>query len=162
MDSLCKKLKTRVPSCRILTVALDLRSPEACEELVARHVTHHQHIDSLILNHGVQTLVDEIEDLSNEQWLNTFAVNIHPYFYIAKAALKHMPRGGSINMNSSVNHFKGNPKLLDYTATKGAMVGFARALSNAIVDTRGIRVNGEGLGPGQVLPVSLTNPLFQS
>lgn len=142
MDNLCHLLKERAPKCDILRLALDLTTKEACESLVQKHIDHHKKLDTLVLNHGVQEVQEEFEDLSSETWLNTFDVNIHGHFYISKAALPHLKEGSTITMNASVNHFKGHPKLIDYTATKGAMVGFCRALSNALVSKRGIRCNG--------------------
>lgn len=69
-------------------------------------------------------------------------LDIHPFFYLSKAALPHMPPGSSIIYCASVNPFVGHPELVDYTATKGAIIGLMRALSNQVVGERGIRVNG--------------------
>jgi len=147
MDSLLQQIKQRAPKCNILSVASDLTSQPSCEELVSKHLSHHKSLDTLVLNHGTQEVQTDFNDISADQWLNTFDVNIHGHFYTCKAALKHLPKGGTITMNASVNHFKGHPKLIDYTATKGAMVGFARALSNAVVGEKGVRVNVVAPGP---------------
>lgn len=88
-----------------------------------------------------------IEDLSHEQWRHVFDVNIHSFFYLTKNLIPIMPWGGSIINNASINPFVGHPKLLDYTSTKGAIVGFTRALSNQIVKDKGIRVNAVCPGP---------------
>ena len=145
MEDLVKQLSERAPKSKVLTLPLDLSKQSACQELVQKHIERHNTLDTLILNHGLQDVQSDFENISADQWLNTFDVNIHPHFYITKAALKHMPKGSSISMNASINHFKGHPKLIDYTATKGAMVGFARALSNSIIGEKGIRVNGAPL-----------------
>lgn len=142
MDNVIQLLKTRTPKCTFLTLELDLSEESSCTKLVSSHISHHGTLDTLVLNHATQEIQTDFMNISSEQWLNTFSVNIHPYFYISKAALPHMPKGGTITMNASVNPFVGHPKLIDYTATKGAMVAFARALSNSVVGEKGIRVNG--------------------
>lgn len=65
-----------------------------------------------------------------EQWIKTFDINIHPFFYLSKYTLPHMTRGDTIIACASVNPYIGRPDLLDYTSTKGAIVAFTRALSN--------------------------------
>jgi NAD(P)-dependent dehydrogenase (short-subunit alcohol dehydrogenase family) len=142
MDDVKRLIAERAPKCRVVCIPLDLVKNESCQSLIEQHVKAHGKLDTLVLNHGTQEVQDEIEDLSEEQWLHTFDVNIHPFFYLCKSGIQHMPRGATIIMNASVNPFKGHPKLMDYTATKGAIVGFARALSNNILKSRGIRVNG--------------------
>ncbi|GAW08493.1 short-chain dehydrogenase reductase family [Lentinula edodes] len=85
--------------------------------------------------------------LTASQWEDTFALNIHSYFHITKAALPYMPRGGSIINMASINAFVGRDDLLDYTSTKGAVVSFTRGLSNQVVGEKGIRVNAIYPGP---------------
>ncbi|KAG8898775.1 hypothetical protein FRB99_007175 [Tulasnella sp. 403] len=145
--NLVAEIQKRAPRANVLPLSLDLSERSACEALVQKHLEFHGSLNTLVLNHGIQHVQKDIEELSPEQWLNTFDVNIHPHFYIVHAALGHLSEGSTITMNASVNHFKGHPLLVDYTATKGAMVGFARALSNAIVGKRGIRVNVVAPGP---------------
>jgi len=158
MEHLVQQIKERAPKSNVLTLPLDLSKQSACEELVQKHIAHHKSLDTLILNHGTQSIQEDFEDITDEQWLNTFDVNIHPHFYITKAALKHMPKGGTISMNASINHFKGHPKLIDYTATKGAMVGFARALSNSIIGKKEVRVNVVAPGPIWTPLIAATMP----
>ncbi|KAG8942342.1 hypothetical protein FRC04_003794 [Tulasnella sp. 424] len=143
MQSVLSMIKERAPKVTLNTIALDLTKKENCDQLVKSHVDKFGAVDALVLNHGTQEVQKEFSELSAEQWINTFNVNIHPYFFITQAALPNMKQGSTISMNASVNHFKGHPLLIDYTATKGAMVGFARALSNALVGKKGIRVNGQ-------------------
>ena len=103
---------------------------------------HPRFLHDRVLNHGVQHSNTDITTLKSSDWHETFDTNINSFFYIVKHAVPHMPSGSSITFNASINFAKGHPKLVDYTATKGAIVGFMRALSNQIVAERGIRVNG--------------------
>ena len=102
-----------------------------------------------MLNHGTQEAVEELTKLPMEQWLDVFNTNIHSFFYITKAALPHIPKNSqsTITLCASVNPSVGHPELVDYTATKGAIVGFGRALGNQIVGETGIRVNCVAPGP---------------
>jgi NAD(P)-dependent dehydrogenase (short-subunit alcohol dehydrogenase family) len=92
-------------------------------------------------------MVKDIKDLPEEQWIHTFNINIHSFFYISKYALPHMKEGATIINNASINAYIGRPDLLDYTSTKGAIVSFTRGLSNQYV-SKGIRVNAVAPGPG--------------
>ncbi|KAL1880522.1 hypothetical protein VTK73DRAFT_5722 [Phialemonium thermophilum] len=103
-------------------------------------------IDILFNNAATQTVVEDIQDLSEDQWVNTFNNNMHPYFFVSKYALPHMKPGATIINNTSINAYIGRPDLLDYTSTKGAIVSFTRGLSNQYV-SRGIRVNAVAPGP---------------
>lgn len=83
-----------------------------------------------------------------DQWELTFATNIHPYFYLAKYAIPHLLKnpGSTIINNASINAYVGHPGLLDYSATKGAIVSFTRGLSNQYI-SKGLRVNAVAPGP---------------
>lgn len=95
--------------------------------------------------------------LSRDQWLHTFATNIHPLFFLSKYCLPHMQRGSTIINNASINAYIGRPDLLDYTSTKGAIVSFTRGLSNQFV-SKGIRVNAIAPGPvwTPLIPATMT------
>lgn len=99
-----------------------------------------------------QMMVEDIADLSEDQWVHTFDINMHAYFYMAKYALRHMQRGSVIINNASINAYIGRPDLLDYTSSKGAIVSFTRGLSNQYI-SKGIRVNAVAPGPGEFVPV---------
>jgi len=128
-------------------ISTDLTSQTNCKKVVdeALRIFGGQ-IDILFNNAAYQMMVDDIKDLTEDQWLHTFATNIHPYFYLAKYVLPHMKRGCTIINNASINAYTGRPDLLDYTSTKGAIISFTRGLSNQQVGN-GIRVNAIAPGP---------------
>jgi len=103
-------------------------------------------IDVLVNNAAVQWPRSEIEDITLEQIERTFRTNIYAYFLFIQAALRHMPEGGAIVNTTSVTAYRGSPHLLDYSATKGAIVSLTRSLSQSLVE-RKIRVNGVAPGP---------------
>ncbi|TAQ90184.1 hypothetical protein B7494_g1486 [Chlorociboria aeruginascens] len=127
-------------------VSADLKSQQACKDVVAKALEKMGGIDILVLNHGRQMMKETIAELSEEQWLDTFDTNIHPFFYLSKYTLPHLARGSTIITCASVNPYVGRPDLLDYTSTKGAIVAFTRALSNQQLEN-GIRVNAVCPGP---------------
>ena len=90
-------------------------------------------LDTLICSHGDRDAVSGVAGLSSKHWVNTFDTNIHSFFYLIKAAIPHLEksptRQPTIVFNDSINAFKGHPGLVDYTATKGAILGFARPLN---------------------------------
>lgn len=88
-------------------------------------------------------------DLSSEQWVDTFNTNIHSFFYIVKASVPHLEKSPfpTITFNASINPAIGHPELLDYTATKGAIYGFMRGLSNQVLPSKNIRCNVVAPGP---------------
>ena len=92
-----------------------------------------------------QDTVSEITELDSKHWLDTFDTNIHSFFYLTKAAIPHLQKSPTkqptIVFNDSINAFKGHPDLVDYTATKGAILGFARSLNAQLTGKTGIRVN---------------------
>jgi NAD(P)-dependent dehydrogenase (short-subunit alcohol dehydrogenase family) len=103
-------------------------------------------LDILVNNAAEQHPQDSIEKISADQLERTFRTNIFSFFFMTKAALSHLGEGGAIINTASVTAYKGNPQLLDYSATKGAIVAFTRALSKSLVE-KGIRVNGVAPGP---------------
>jgi NAD(P)-dependent dehydrogenase (short-subunit alcohol dehydrogenase family) len=105
-----------------------------------------ERIDVLINNAAAQWPQESIEDISLEQLDKTFRTNIYSYFLFTQAVLPHMGEGGSIVNSTSVTAYRGSPKLIDYSATKGAIVAYTRSLASALVE-RGIRVNGVAPGP---------------
>ncbi|CZR60392.1 probable 3-oxoacyl-[acyl-carrier-protein] reductase [Phialocephala subalpina] len=131
---------------KVTLISADLRSQQACKNIVEKAIEAMGKINILCLNHGTQMMRETIAELPEEQWLDTFAVNIHPFFFISKYALPQMSRGDTIVTCASVNPYIGRPDLLDYTSTKGAIVAFTRGLANQLVE-KGIRVNCVCPGP---------------
>lgn len=131
---------------RCLTVAGDLRE-EAFSAAVVDQTRHaFGHIDILVNNAGVQFAQYSILDVSAEQLDITFRTNIFSFFYMTKAVLPHLKAGDAIINTASITAYQGNDLLIDYSATKGAIVSFTRSLSLSLVKC-GIRVNAVAPGP---------------
>ncbi|KHN96818.1 3-oxoacyl-(acyl-carrier-protein) reductase [Metarhizium album ARSEF 1941] len=126
--------------------AADLVDRENCQQAVDFALETMGGIDILFNNAAYQMMVEDILDLPDDQWVHTFDVNMHSYFYMAKYSLKHMKAGSVIINNASINAYIGRDDLLDYTSSKGAIVSFTRGLSNQYI-SRGIRVNAVAPGP---------------
>lgn len=131
---------------RAIAIAGDVGNEAFCQEAVARTVDELGRLDVLVNNAGEQHPQAKIEDITIDQLERTFRTNIFSMFFLAKASLPHMEAGSSIINTASVTAYRGSPKLLDYSATKGAIVAFTRSLAKAVVD-RGVRVNGVAPGP---------------
>ncbi len=130
-----------------IAIAGDLASEAHCREVVDETVSRFGRLDILVNNVAEQHEVDDLAELAAEQLERTFKTNVFSYFYMAKAALPHLEKaGGNIVNTTSVTAYKGSPKLLDYSSTRGAIVAFTRSLAVALVG-RGIRVNGVAPGP---------------
>ncbi|KAL4920259.1 hypothetical protein BDW62DRAFT_177029 [Aspergillus aurantiobrunneus] len=125
------------------TLAVDLRRKENCRKVVETALQSLGGIDILVNNAGTQEMIGDIKDLDEAQWESTFDTNIHPVYYLSKYTLPHLKSGSTIINCASVNPYIGRPDLLDYTATKGAIVAFTRGLSNQQC-SKGIRVNAVG------------------
>ncbi|MDQ0086992.1 NAD(P)-dependent dehydrogenase (short-subunit alcohol dehydrogenase family) [Paenibacillus anaericanus] len=104
-------------------------------------------LDILINNAAEQHPQQDITDITAQQLEKTFRTNIFSMFYLTQAAMPHLKKGSSIINTASVTAYKGNPTLIDYSSTKGAIVSFTRALSMNIVGKKGIRVNAVAPGP---------------
>ncbi len=124
----------------------DLGMEQTCEAVVAGTVTKMGKLDILVNNAGEQHPQESIADISREQLEKTFRTNVFAYFFLAREALKHLQPGGVIINSTSVTAYRGSPHLLDYAATKGAIVAFTRSLAMQVVK-QGIRVNGVAPGP---------------
>jgi NAD(P)-dependent dehydrogenase (short-subunit alcohol dehydrogenase family) len=131
---------------RCLTLAGDIGTEAFCNEIVAKTIKEFGKIDILVNNAAVQYTAASLLDITAEQLERTFRTNIFAYFYLTKAALPHLKSGSAIVNTASVTAYEGHDFLIDYAATKGAIVTFTRSLSQSLV-SQGIRVNGVAPGP---------------
>ena len=129
-----------------LLVSGDVSDESFCSKAVEKTIHGLGRIDILVNNAAQQFDQESLEGISKKQLEKTFATNIFAYFYMAKACLKHLKEGSAIINTASVAAYRGNQKLIDYSSTKSAIVGFTRSLAHSLVD-KGIRVNGVAPGP---------------
>jgi NAD(P)-dependent dehydrogenase (short-subunit alcohol dehydrogenase family) len=131
---------------RCLTLPGDIGEEGFCQDAVARVVRELGRLDVLVNNAAEQHTTESIAEITAEQLERTFRTNIFAMFYLTKAALPHLGEGSAIVNTTSVTAYQGNPSLLDYSSTKGAIVAFTRSLSQQLVGD-GIRVNAVAPGP---------------
>ncbi|MFD0886750.1 SDR family oxidoreductase [Streptosporangium algeriense] len=124
----------------------DLSQAAHCADVVDRTVAELGGLDVLVNNVAYQQPVDSLDELDDEQWEYTFAVNIHSYFRVTRAALRHMGEGSAIVNTSSINGLRGNKTLIDYATTKGAINAFTYSMAQNLLERR-IRVNAVAPGP---------------
>ncbi len=124
----------------------DLKNPEFARSCVEKTVHCFGALDVLVNNHAFQFIRRSILDISHEQLDFIFRNNVFSFFYMIQYALPHMQRGSSIINTTSVTAYEGNKDLMDYSATKGAIVALTRSLSLSLAD-KGIRVNAVAPGP---------------
>ena len=131
---------------RCITISGDVGSESFCQQAVQQTVQTFGRLDILVNNAGEQHPQQSIEQISEEQLVRTFRTNIFAQFFMTRAALKHLDTGSAIINTTSVTAYQGAPSLLDYSATKGAIVAFTRSLSKGLAE-KGIRVNAVAPGP---------------
>lgn len=127
-------------------IAGDIGDEKFCQDAVEQVVSQLGKLDILVNNAAEQHPQQSIENITAQQLERTFRTNIFSMFFLTKAALKHLKEGSAIINTTSVTAYQGNQQLLDYSATKGAIVAFTRSLSQALIE-KGIRVNGVAPGP---------------
>jgi len=131
---------------RCVTIRGDLAVEDNCRRAVEQTVTELGGLDVLVNNVATQQPVEDLAELSTGQWDRTFRVNVYSYFWTTRSALKYLPDGGVIINTASINGLRGNKTLIDYAATKGAVLALTYSLAQALQD-RGIRVNSVAPGP---------------
>jgi NAD(P)-dependent dehydrogenase (short-subunit alcohol dehydrogenase family) len=131
---------------RALLLPGDVSKAAFCEKAVEKTVKEFGRLDILVNNAAFQKHQKIITDISDEQFEKTFKTNIFGYFYMARAALKHLKEGAAIVNCGSITGLEGNKELLDYSATKGAIHAFTKSLAQQLVE-KGIRVNCVSPGP---------------
>ncbi|HEX3529977.1 MAG TPA: SDR family oxidoreductase [Thermoanaerobaculia bacterium] len=124
----------------------DLTDPKFCREAVERTVRELGQLDILVSNAAWQNRKESIVDVTEEEWHRTFRTNIDAYFHLVKAAVPHLKPGSAIIATSSETGLQGNKSLPDYSATKGAINAFTKALAGQLLE-KGIRVNAVAPGP---------------
>ncbi|MNJ34929.1 SDR family oxidoreductase [Paenibacillus bouchesdurhonensis] len=132
---------------RCLLISGDLGDESFAKQAVQQTVDQLGGLDILINNAAEQHPQEEITDITAQQLERTFRTNIFAMFFVTQAAMPHLKKGSAIINTASVTAYRGNPQLIDYSATKGAIVSFTRALSMNIVGKKGIRVNAVAPGP---------------
>jgi NAD(P)-dependent dehydrogenase (short-subunit alcohol dehydrogenase family) len=129
-----------------LLIAGDIRREKFCRSAVQRAKRGLGRIDILVNNAAEQHPQESITKITEKQLEKTFRTNIFAMFFLTKAVMPHFKKGGVIINTASVTAYKGSPELLDYSATKGAIVAFTRSLSQALAEKK-IRVNAVAPGP---------------
>ena len=124
----------------------DLSNEQFAQELVEKTVAEFGGLDIVVSNAGKQIYIEDVSDLSTEQFETTFRVNVFAMFWLVKSALPHLPPGASIIATTSIQAYQPSPGLLDYAATKAAIVNLTKGFAQQLAP-KGIRVNGVAPGP---------------
>ncbi|TGZ79911.1 general stress protein 39 [Ascodesmis nigricans] len=127
-------------------IPFDLEDLHNLYKIVDNHMQRFGRLDILVNNASKQVQTKEFEDLDIDMMQSVFRSNVMQMLALTKFAVKHIPKGGSVINTTSVVAFRGTASMVDYAATKGAIVGFTRALSKNLI-SKGIRVNAVAPGP---------------
>ena len=131
---------------RCIVHQFDVREKKQCTGFVERVVSEWGRLDVLVNNAAYQMSQESLEDITEEQLDRTFRTNIYGYIYMAQAALPHLKAGSVILNTGSITGMEGNPALIDYSSTKGAIHIFTKSLAEKLKE-QGIRVNCVAPGP---------------
>lgn len=133
---------------KCLLIKGDIGKSSFCNSVIDRTIKKFGRIDVLVNNAAEQHPQNELDEITEQQLLATFRTNVFSMFYLTQATLPHLKQnlGSSIINTSSVTAYRGSPVLIDYAATKGAIVSFTRSLSRKLADDS-IRVNAVAPGP---------------
>jgi NAD(P)-dependent dehydrogenase (short-subunit alcohol dehydrogenase family) len=129
-----------------LLIAGDIGDEAFCRRAISKTLRKLKRLDILVNNAAIHYPQKSIEKITSKQLERTFRTNIFSFFYMTKAALKHFKSGATVINTASVTAYRGSAHLVDYAATKGAIVSFTRSLAQQVVE-KGIRVNGVAPGP---------------
>ncbi|TCK80841.1 SDR family oxidoreductase [Albibacterium bauzanense] len=146
---------------RAILMKGDIRDPEHCRAIVQKAVAEFGQIDILVNNAAFQMARKSLADISDDEWVKNFNTNIHPMFYLSKAAEPYMKPGSSIINTTSINAYSPTPILLPYAATKAAIQNFTANLSQILLEAgKGIRVNAVAPGPiwTPLIPSTMPHP----
>ncbi len=124
----------------------DLRDPQFCEDIVTQTVQQLGKLNIVVSNAAEQFVSTDVAELPNEQFEDTFQVNFFPLVRVVKVALQHLHEGDSIIATSSINAYRGNQQLVDYTSTKGAITAYIRSIAQQLAEKK-IRANTVAPGP---------------
>lgn len=139
-----KRIEDLGRSCLLLPG--DVGNSKECEKFITLTLAKYNDVHVLVNNAAEQHPQPGLEQITDQQLERTFRTNLFAYFYLTRAALPYLKKGAAIINTTSVTAYRGSPQLLDYSATKGAIVSFTRSLALSVAD-RGIRVNGVAPGP---------------
>jgi NAD(P)-dependent dehydrogenase (short-subunit alcohol dehydrogenase family) len=131
---------------RCILISGDVGYESICRDAVEQTVKELGGLHCLVNNAAEQHPQDDITQIDREQLERTFRTNIFAMFFLTKAAIRHLKSGATIINTASITAYEGNPMLIDYASTKGAIVAFTRSLSQSLIG-KGIRVNGVAPGP---------------
>jgi NAD(P)-dependent dehydrogenase (short-subunit alcohol dehydrogenase family) len=131
---------------RAIKIAGDVADEHLCSAAVETTIKEFGRLDILVNNAAEQHETEDLREIDSRQIERTFRTNVFSFFFMTKHALRHMKQGASIINTTSITAFQGHKTLLDYSATKGAIVAFTRSLSEALIED-GIRVNAVAPGP---------------
>jgi len=129
-----------------LLISGDLKNETFCKQIINDTICTFEHLDILVNNAAVQYPQASLEDITSKQFEYTFHTNIFSMFYVTKAALPYLKSGSTIINTTSITAYRGHKLLIDYSATKGAIVSFTRSLALSLMPKH-IRVNGVAPGP---------------
>jgi len=129
-----------------IAIAGDVTDFGFCKQAVEQVLEHFGDLNILVNNAAYQQHRDEVKELSLEQWDHTLRTNVYGYFYMVKVAVPHLKAGDTIINTGSITGLEGSARLLDYSATKGAIHAFTKSLASNLIK-RGIRVNCVAPGP---------------
>ncbi|GGC96723.1 putative oxidoreductase YhdF [Thalassobacillus devorans] len=143
-----KSLKERVEQegVKCLLISGDAGEEQFAKDAIKQTIDEFGGLNILVNNVAEQHPQASLEEISTEQMERTFKTNFYSYWHFTRAAVPHLKEGDAIINTTSINAYRGNKELIDYTATKGAVVGFTRSMAQVLVD-KGIRVNMVAPGP---------------